>query len=242
MKLNDKGLPLYYQIEKYMREKILGNEWPVGRLIPTETELMELFQVSRATLRQAVGNLCNEGLLERLQGRGTFVKMKAPYIGDYTQVWQEQDTKHVQETLSCEEVEGPDIRHFCDSIGISGDSVLTSIRCLHSDIDARSVEPSNVTVSYFPKERFPDIKDRFSDEYSIYHLMEKHYNVHLRSALSVFNAVCLDKALAGLLELPTGTPVICIEKILYDEMEQPVYISEIYLHPSNNRLEFRSQS
>ncbi len=40
MKLNDKGLPLYYQIEKYMREKILGNEWPVGTQIPTETELM----------------------------------------------------------------------------------------------------------------------------------------------------------------------------------------------------------
>ena len=74
MKLNDKGPPLYYQIEKYMREKILSNEWPVGTQIPTETELMELFSVSRATLRQAVGNLCNEGLLERLQGRGTFVK------------------------------------------------------------------------------------------------------------------------------------------------------------------------
>ncbi|MCI9670543.1 MAG: GntR family transcriptional regulator [Lawsonibacter sp.] len=242
MKLNEKGLPLYYQIEKYMREKILGNEWPVGTQIPTETELMELFSVSRATLRQAVGNLCNEGLLERLQGRGTFVKTKAPYIGDYTQVWLEQDARHVQETLSFEDRQGSSIRHLCDSMGISSDSVLVSIKCLHSNIDARSVEPSNVTISYFPKDRFPDIKDRFSDEYSIYHLMEKHYNIHLRSALSVFNAVCLEEQLSRLLELPSGTPVICIEKTLFDEMEQPVYISEIYLHPSNNRLEFRSQS
>lgn len=170
------------------------------------------------------------------------LETKAPYIGDYTQIWLEQDTRHVQETFSYEEVKGPSVRHFCDSIGISSDSVLVSIKCLHSNIDARSVEPSNITISYFPKDRFPDIKDRFSDEYSIYHLMEKHYNIHLRSALSIFNAACLDKQLSDLLELPIGTPVICIEKILYDEMEQPVYISEIYLHPSNNRLEFRSQS
>ena len=242
MKLNDKGLPLYYQIEKYMREKILNNEWVAGTQIPTESELMELFGVSRATLRQAVGNLCNEGLLERLQGRGTFVKAKTPYIGDYTQIWLEQDMRHVQETLSCEEVEGPNVCRFCGSLGISSGSVLVSIKCLHSNIDARSVEPSNITISYFPKERFPDIKDCFSDVCSIYHLMENHYKIHLRNALSVFNAVCLEKQLADLLELPTGTPVICIEKILYDELEQPVYMSEIYLHPSNNRLEFRSQS
>ena len=45
------GISLYYQVEKYLSDKIRSGEWRVGDQIPTEQELSEKLKVSRATVR-----------------------------------------------------------------------------------------------------------------------------------------------------------------------------------------------
>src|SRR5699024_601893 len=67
------GLPLYKQIEKYVRNRIDNNEWPVGYQIPTENEFSKTFEVSRITVIKALERLVEEGMLVRMQGKGTFV-------------------------------------------------------------------------------------------------------------------------------------------------------------------------
>ena len=64
---------LYKQIKECLEQEIRDRRWKPGEPIPTEPELMEFYQVSRTTIRQAVSLLEQEGLLERHQGRGTFV-------------------------------------------------------------------------------------------------------------------------------------------------------------------------
>ena len=71
-----------------MRDKIVKGEWPGGTQIPTEVQLMELFGVSRATLRQAISDLCNDGFLNRVQGKGTFVTENSGYGNDPTDIWE----------------------------------------------------------------------------------------------------------------------------------------------------------
>ena len=70
-------IPLYFQVEKIIREKIYSEELKVGDKIPTEIELGEIFNVSRTTLRQALSNLVKSGLLEIRRGDGTFVSSKS---------------------------------------------------------------------------------------------------------------------------------------------------------------------
>ena len=65
--------PLYYQIRENLREKIHSQEYAPGSMIPTEAELCRLYGVSRVTVRRAVLDLVQEGLLNRGQGKGTFV-------------------------------------------------------------------------------------------------------------------------------------------------------------------------
>src|SRR5690554_138709 len=67
-------LPIYSQIEDWIKDKILNNDFKVDDMIPSERELMNLFSVSRHTIRQAIGNLVNDGYLYRMSGKGTFVK------------------------------------------------------------------------------------------------------------------------------------------------------------------------
>lgn len=66
-------MSLYYQLKTILAEKIHSGQWKVNDRIPTERELCDAYGVSRATVRLALGELENEGLLYRKQGKGTFV-------------------------------------------------------------------------------------------------------------------------------------------------------------------------
>jgi GntR family transcriptional regulator, arabinose operon transcriptional repressor len=64
---------LHTQLMTYYRERILDGRLSAGTRLPTDEELAALYQISRDTVRQALALLANEGLIERVQGRGTFV-------------------------------------------------------------------------------------------------------------------------------------------------------------------------
>lgn len=64
---------LHSQLSDIMREKIYSRAWTTGKKIPSEHELMEMFGLSRGTVRHAIKSLVDEGLLVQSHGRGTFV-------------------------------------------------------------------------------------------------------------------------------------------------------------------------
>lgn len=66
-------LPLYYQLKQILMEKIQGEEWHAGAMIPSEQELQDTYGLSRTTVRQTLTEMVFEGLLTRQRGRGTFV-------------------------------------------------------------------------------------------------------------------------------------------------------------------------
>src|SRR5690554_5064793 len=67
------SIPLHEQVEKELRALISRPEYLEGKLLPTEMELAKSLNISRATIRQAIFTLVNEGLLERKKGAGTRV-------------------------------------------------------------------------------------------------------------------------------------------------------------------------
>ncbi|MCM3571002.1 GntR family transcriptional regulator [Neobacillus mesonae] len=73
--------PLYIQVKNVLIDRIQNQIWLPNSLIPTEQELMEEFEVSRTTIREAISILVHEGILEKKQGKGTIVKT-ARLVGD----------------------------------------------------------------------------------------------------------------------------------------------------------------
>lgn len=70
----DERLPLYQRLRDEMMAKIVSREWQPDTAIPTEIELTKTYGVAIGTVRKAVEILVADGLLERIQGRGTFVR------------------------------------------------------------------------------------------------------------------------------------------------------------------------
>lgn len=66
-------IPVYYQLKEDILRKITEGYWKVGQCIDSERELSESYGVSRMTIRQALGELVQEGILIREKGKGTFV-------------------------------------------------------------------------------------------------------------------------------------------------------------------------
>lgn len=65
--------PLYVQLKDTLFEKILSGQMPDGALLPTEMALVEEYRLSRVTVRKALEELKNEGIVKSVQGRGTIV-------------------------------------------------------------------------------------------------------------------------------------------------------------------------
>ncbi|HUX87594.1 MAG TPA: GntR family transcriptional regulator [Chloroflexota bacterium] len=72
----DVPIPYYYQLEGFLRQQIESGQWQAGEQVPSEKQLCEYYTVSRTTVRQAVTNLVNEGLLYHVKGKGTFVRKR----------------------------------------------------------------------------------------------------------------------------------------------------------------------
>jgi len=66
--------PLHLLISEKLREQIVLGEFIPGGQLPSEHQLMDLFGVSRITVRRAIANLVNQGLVEAQRGKGVFVK------------------------------------------------------------------------------------------------------------------------------------------------------------------------
>ena len=67
------GVPRYHQVYTVLRQRIADGDYAPGEQLPPEDVLAREWEVSRATLRQAVGLLVAAGSVRREQGRGTFV-------------------------------------------------------------------------------------------------------------------------------------------------------------------------
>jgi GntR family histidine utilization transcriptional repressor len=66
------------RIREHILTRILDGSWPEGHKIPSETEMMKLFSVSRMTVHRAVKELATQGHLRRERGRGSFVSRPLP--------------------------------------------------------------------------------------------------------------------------------------------------------------------
>jgi GntR family transcriptional regulator of arabinose operon len=91
-------VPFYIQIRQYIIDNIQQKKWRPNDKIPSENELAEKFGVSRITVKKALDTLVEEGVIYRIQGRGSFVSEEK---GSKTIIYQNKFLKNTSGLVAC---------------------------------------------------------------------------------------------------------------------------------------------
>jgi GntR family transcriptional regulator len=199
-----------------------------GDTIPTEIELMEQFDVSRATVRQSILHLVNEGYLRRIKAKGTFVNSrpeKPKFIGTLKGFAQEMSQKGVP--FSTKVLEKHIIRSplkVSEKLHIATESPvfhLHRLRFIHE-------EPVLIANSYIPESLCRRIEDIDFENNSLYDVLEKKYKIVLHHGRRDFEPALPSSAQeVKLLNISSNTPILYVESIVYTQDNTPVEYVEI---------------
>lgn len=211
--------PLYHQLMQRIRGDIERGVYPTGSRIPPEHELEKLYQVSRVTVRRALSELTSEGLLERKQGKGTFVATPRGGLPlknlhsfhdscKLNRVKPSIDVIHVRETeAGAEAAEGLNISR--------GSRVLEILRVCRADGVPVVLERNHFSMAY------AWLQDQNLSG-SLYNIL-REYGVEPKLALHDVSLRFADRDEAELLETEEGTPLICLHEVIYDQRGRPLH-------------------
>lgn len=212
--------PLYVQIKETLKKQILDGHYVPHERLPSENELMQLFGVSRITVRQALRDLYNEKLVFSAQGKGTFVsKPKAV-----------QDMQHLQGFGEAMHAKGYDTSARLIGVReIRANREIQEQLQLHSGQDVVEIrrvrylnrEPVSVDTSYFPAEIGRKLLGR-DLSVDIFPLLENQLGLDLGHAEVRLEARAADADTAHLLGIETGAPVMWVTRLTYTRGGEPL--------------------
>jgi GntR family transcriptional regulator len=216
-------VPLYYQIKEEIRRLILSGELKPGDKIPAEDSLSNQLQVSRMTVRRALGDLTNDGFLTRRRAIGTVVtspRQELPFFKNHfaglTEDMAEKGVLIVSKVLLNESRKATyEIRQH---LQIKTHELVILIRRLRSSNDF----PIVIENTYHPYKRFPDLLETDFTNRSIYRFLQDRYQVQVHQAEDSFVAGIADVEESKLLEIDGGAPVMRYQRIGVDSEGVPI--------------------
>lgn len=217
----DSKVPIYHQLYKMLRERIIRKEWRPGDMLPTENELIEKHGVSRSTVRQALDQLVSEDLIYRERGRGTFVahpsiEQTLTRIISFTEDMQQRGMEPHTEVLSSSVIPAPE--DIAKRLKIKPGEELARLERLRlADGDPMSIEESYLVHRYCP--------GVLDDDYSktpLRRALEKRYGIRLVQAKQTIRAVNAKPKIAEKLGIQVDGAVLMIERVSYSSEMVPV--------------------
>jgi GntR family transcriptional regulator len=232
------SVPLYAAIEAQIAAGIAEGEFRVGSQLPTEDNLIKRFAVSRTTVRKAIQNLADRGLVEIRRGTGTFVAQ--PRV---TQELTEltgfvEDMNALGHTSSARVIDHGVIAadaHVAQHLGLPLGARVTRIRRVRL---ANGVGMS-LDETYLPVEIGEKVVTHDLEMEPIFTLLEQRYAIPLIEAEYKLEATSADRDVAAALEVEVGSPIFLIERTSYTVGERPIDYEK--LHYRGDLIRFKTR-
>jgi GntR family transcriptional regulator len=225
--LRDRAIPLYYQLETVLRNKILAGDFTPEAAMPSEDALAEEYRVSRITVRQALSSLEQDGLVLRRRGKGTFISPDARQVDlpRYTGSIEElmlMGLRTATQVLDTAWIDPPE--HIRERLQLGHEKVLRieKVRKLEN-------RPFSYVLNFLPPAVGEKLPLALVKTKPMLMILEQDLGIRLSEADQAVKATLADAAIATLLELRVGDPLLNSERIVYDVKKRPVeYVSSLY--------------
>ena len=230
--------PRYLQVARALEEAVECGEYLPGSALPAERELAVRLGVSRVTVRQAIAQLVERGLVVRRHGSGTFVaprrqeeRIQHPLsrLTSFTEDMQARGLKAGGRVLSF--AAGHPSAQEAMTLGLSpGQRVYRVRRLRTANGEALAVEESILSAQRLGELHASDLQD-----VSLYAMLQSRGASPVR-ALRQLRAVNADEDLAGLLGVPLGSALLATERVAWDAAGRAVELARA--HYRGDRYDF----
>ncbi len=218
------ALPLYAQVKKHLIHRVLSGEWQPGKRLPSEAEIAQGYGLSLGTVRKAIKEMVDEGLVARWPGRGTFVTSHGP--GGHRPFRFNCVHRDDGERMAGQPTRYLDARadhaHERAAAGLridAGDpvSVVVRVRQLHE-------QPVLIETSYLSEATCPGAQARLWKERpdSVYQLLEQAYGILVTRVEEKVRARAATDYESTQLQLEENTPVLEIERTAFSLSDERV--------------------
>ncbi len=217
--------PLYQQLMLRLKNDIRAGIYPAGGRIPSEQQLCDTYNVSRVTVRKAILDLVQEGLLVRKQGKGTFVAVQRlqrdlRHITSFSEACaqrgQKAETRFISAQLTDASSEEAQLLGLTD-----GEQVFELIRLRMID-----GEPVMLEVNRFPA-AFAYLKDEAS-EHSLYGCLQTHGIIPTSAQHDISLGYATPMA-AKYLGTEPGNALLLLDELIHDQHGQPLHLSRQWI-------------
>ena len=216
--------PLYRQIKALILQSLQRADWGPGEAIPSELELAAHYKVSQGTVRKAIDELSAEHLLVRRQGKGTFVathsEARAQFRFLRLMPLQGEQEYPPSRLLECRRARAS--AEVARELQMkTGDSLVFLRRVL-----IFKGEPTVIDEISLPGSIFKGLSAAKFNEYkgSMYNLFETEFGTRMLRAEERISALAADAETGKLLEVPVGTPLLCVDRVSYTYGDKPVEV------------------
>lgn len=225
--------PRYAQVYAVLRDWIAQGVYAPGERLPSESEFCELFKVSRITVRSAIEMLEKEGMVERIQGRGTFVAdvVNVPHRGDLSEL-----VRRVRQLDASSTLEDVSIREEAAEENVARDlQIAAGAKVLHASyVRLRNNQPIGVADIYIPASL--GVKLTAKDVQGPAPVLLEAKGIALLGAHQFIGAALADSRMAAKLGIPVGAPLVQVSLQVVDMTSRPVelllahYRADLYTH------------
>ncbi len=239
--------PLYFKIEMDLRKKIMAKEYAPGQLLPSERDLMQIYNVSRLTVREAINRLVAQGMVKKKQGKGTFVNEPTTEhmvgsLNSSSEVFLLKNYVVKTKVIASKVTDPtPEIRQKLQMSTDESEKIFFLERVRYAN--HKPVAHIKCYLPYGPIENIENIDFSVA---ALYRTLEDYYRLELYEAYEVIEAASVGKISAALLEIEPGAPVLLNQRTAYlkdgrvIEYEKVFYRSDIFKY--HNKLIRRGRS
>jgi GntR family transcriptional regulator len=228
------GTALHRQIFLVLRDGIIQGNYPPGTALPKEESLVKLFGVARATVRRALADLENEGLVKRRHGRGTFVRGDLTDNTGGTTLSFIDDLRHTAQTT--------DVRVLAVETAAPPPWVSSVLQIPHSGVavHARRLRvtgntPLMLTEAWLPAAFGHGITAAALKKRPMYEILLDQ-GVEFGRVVQQISAEAADPVKASLLKCEVSSALIRMSRLVHDRKGRPVQHLTVHLVPQRSQI------
>ena len=219
-------VPLYYQLKKQILSLIEKSVIKEGELLPPESELCRLLNISRPTIRQAFSELVYEGYLNRYKGKGTYVS--TPVVNErffsklksFHDEMTEKGYNPKTQVIKLEKISGP--HEANERLSLALDAPLIRL-CRLRSVDKT---PLVYVETYMPYEEYKLFLSVDFTANSLYDSLEKLYHIRVNRVKREFLAINARPKEAELLQIARNKALIKVKSVAYSgDLPDPIEFS-----------------